>query len=487
MSTNLLSILKELRERAEARLKLFNFIRFRKPNLKAPKHQERMCAIADKVVTGELTRVIVNLPPRHLKSETWSIDFPSYYLGQHPDHQIIGTSYGAATATEFGQEVRNVLEDEDYRAVFPDTRLRKDSKSSKRFHTTKKGVYIAASLPKGRVTGKGADLGTMDDPHKDFPEGNNLKLTEKAFNWYRTVFYTRLQPGARLLVIMQRMSTHDQTARILAQAKEKGERWEVVTFPAIADKEGKAILYRGPEDLPALKAGFALWPEHFNLATLIDIAVTVGPSEFMAMYQQEPNAVSGNIIKSSMLRYWQPAGGTLPNRVCLPLKMDRVYQSWDLRFIKEEHGSYVVGQVWGVHGHNRFLLDQVRGQWGFDESCKNMIAFKSKWPSTYKVLVEAKANAHAAEETLSKIMSGVELVNPGTQDKSARMRATEPDWVNGNVHLPPPESYQFVKGFTDRLLEFPAEPNDEGDAASQFLNFTSTKRSILEMLMKKGA
>lgn len=482
----LASILKELAARKRAASRLADFIRFRKPTLKMPKHQERMADIADRVAKHELKRVIVNLPPRHLKSETWSIDFPAYYLGRNPNHQIIGTSYGASTASEFGQEVRNVIQDEDFQAIFPEVKLRKDSKGSKRFHTTKKGVYIAASLPKGRVTGKGADLGTMDDPHKDFMEGNNLKKTEQAFKWYTGVFYTRLQPGGVVLVIMQRMSSHDQTARILEQAKAKGEKWEVITFPAIADKDGRAIAYRGPEDLPALRKGFALWPEHFSLETLIDIAVTVGPSEFMAMYQQMPNTVAGNIIKSSMLRYWQPAGGNAENRIALPLKFDKIYQSWDLRFIKEERGSYVVGQVWGTFGKYRALLDQVRGQWGFDESCRNVVALKSKWPKTRHILIEAKANAHAAEETLASQVSGIELVSPGTMDKAARMRATEPDWVNGHVLLPPPEDHAWVEGYTTRLLDFPAEPNDEGDATSQFLNYTSTKKSTLQMLMKKA-
>lgn len=477
-------IVKEQAARKRARAKLGAFIRFRKPQLKVPLHQDKMADIADRVVTGELKRVIINLPPRHLKSETWSIDFPAFYLGHHPHHQVIGTSYGAANAAEFGQEVRNAIDDPDFRAVFPGVGLRKDSKGSKRFKTNKKGVYIATSLPKGRATGKGADLATMDDPHKDFAEGNNLKRTEQAFTWYRQTLYTRLQPDARILLIMQRMSSHDQTARILEQAKEKGEKWEVITFPAIADKDGKAIKYRGPEDLPALRAGIPLWGDHFTLKTLIDIAITVGPSEFMAMYQQEPVTLSGNIIKSSMIRYWQPMGGKLEMRMELPAKFDKIYQSWDLRFIKEERGSYVVGQVWGIKGKDRFLLDQVRGQWGFDESCQNMIALKSKWPLTRNILVEAKANAHAAEDTLGKLMTGIELVNPGTQDKAGRMRATEPDWVNKQVHLPPPETHPWVSGYVDRLLMFPAEPNDEGDATSQFLNFVSTKRSTLKALMK---
>jgi predicted phage terminase large subunit-like protein len=484
------AILLELKDRAEARISVAKLYGRIFPQYKLGAFHHRMAKPIDGFINGKVPRLIINIPPGHIKSLFASQLAPASYVGFEPHGKIVAGSYNSELAKLFGRETRNIIASPEYATVFPGTALRKDSKSAGRWNTSKGGAYVSAAVGKP-VTGMRANRLIIDDPHADYTSGNDLRQTERDWAWFRSL-YTRLMPGNGVALIMQRMSTHDLTARVLELAKAKGEHWEVICLPAIAHKEsGEPIHYDGTKkSLERLKAGVVLWPEFFTMDMLIDMAQTLGPSEFNAQYQQIPDRASGQIIKAAWLRHWSERDTRAEGRMELPSMrtMDIVLQSWDLRFKGDSkndvRSSYVVGQVWAFKGPDAFLLDQSRGQLGFDDSVKAILALSSKWPQARLKLIENKANGPAAETQLRKKLSGLRLVDPLGGDKEARLRACETEFAAGNVHFPPPEveAYDFVPGFVKRLLTFPATPNDEGDALSQALNWRYAKHNKLKEL-----
>jgi predicted phage terminase large subunit-like protein len=439
---------------------------------------------------GKTKRFILNVPPGHIKSYLASISMPAFNMGINPTDQIIAASYGSDLATDFGREVRDIVASSEFRAVFPRVRLRRGSKAARRWHTNRGGVYIAAGVKKA-ITGRRANKALIDDPHEDFTAGNDLRKTELAWRWYTTRLYTRLMKGSGVGLIMQRMSKHDMTARLLKLAKVKGEEVVHINLAAVTDpRTGKPIRYDGTKKgLEDLRRGKVLWEAGFDMATLLDLAETMGAAEFNAMYQGIPDDVSGQIIKEAWLRYWSDRESRGDGREPVPVKdFETVIQSWDMRFKgdsdNDPRSSFVVGQVWGFKGPNAFLLDQVRGQWGFDDSVSAVVALSSRWPQTRLKLIENKANGPAAEARLRKRISGLRLVEPLGGDKEARLRACETEFTAGNVHFPPPERAEWVKAYVQRLLNFPETPNDEGDATSQALNWRFMHQNKLKDLNK---
>lgn len=442
----------------------------------------------DGFIRGGVTRLIINMPPGHIKSMFSSMLAPAAYVGHEPMGQIVAASYNTELAKKFGREVRNIVASQEYAAIYPGTWLAKDSRAAGRWNTNKKGSYISAAVGKP-VTGFRANRLIIDDPHADYSSANDVRQTERDWQWFKAL-YTRIMPGAGVAVIMQRMGPHDLTARILKLAATKGEKWEVVNFAAIVDKKtGEPIKYDGTaKGLKELRQGQVLWPEFFTMDFLIDMAGTIGAAEFNAQYQQIPDELSGQIIKEPWLRYWSERDTRAEGRMERPKLFETVIQSWDLRVKGDSKNdprtSFVVGQVWGFTGPDAFLLDQSRGQWGFDDSIAAIKSLSARWPQARLKLIENKANGPAAETQLRKHLSGLRLVDPMGGDKEARLRACETEFRAGNVHFPPPETHDFVPGFVQRLLAFPATPNDEGDTVSQALNWRFAKHSKLKALSK---
>jgi predicted phage terminase large subunit-like protein len=460
----------EMLERREARRSVAKLFRRIYPHLAPEPFHRQYAAELDRFIVGTTKVLIVNMPPGHAKSMYGSLVTPAAYMGVYPDGQFIGGSYNTDLAKRFGREVRNIVAGPDYRAVYPGTWLRKDSKSAGRWNTNQGGSYISAAVNKPVTGWRGSRL-SMDDPHANFTAGNDQRQTERDWQWFGEL-YTRGMPGFGIHLIMQRMSPHDQTARLLKLMKAKGLTPVHLNFPAISDpKTGEAIRYDGTKaSLERLKQGKALWGGYYDIKAMVDQAYTLGPSQFNAMFQQMPDETSGRILQPHWMMHWCRPGALVEGRIPLPKRWDYQAQSWDMRFMKEKRGSYVVGQVWGFSGEYKYLLDQVRGQWGFEESVQAVLGLSSRWPQATLRWVEDKANGPAIEDQLKKKLR-MKLVKVAG-DKGARMRATEADWCNGLVLLPPPEEdeFEWVPGLRQRLLDFPDEPNDEGDCASQALN-----------------
>ena len=245
-----------------------------------------------RVDNGEVKRLMLFVPPRHGKSQLGSINFPAYYLGKHPSHEVIVSSYSADLAQDFGYKTRNLLEEAEYQTLF-DTKLKADSKSKAKWITQGGGSYTSVGVG-GAITGRGANLLVIDDPFKNRLEADSKTIRDKVSSWYKSTAYTRLEKGAAVVIILTRWHKDDLAGRLLKKMEEdeEADQWEVVEFPAIATKDEK---HR--------KEGEALWPDKYGLKDLKKIKTTLGSYEWSALYQQKPIASEDQEFKEEFWRY----------------------------------------------------------------------------------------------------------------------------------------------------------------------------------------
>ena len=229
------------------------FVRKVWPTFIHGKHHEKMAKQFERVARGECKRLIINMPPRHTKSEFASYLLPAWFLGKFPEKKVIQTSHTAELAVGFGRKVRNLVDSDVYKTVFPGVGLQADSKAAGRWATNKGGDYFAIGIG-GAVTGKGADILIIDDPHSEQEAAlaeTNSEVYDKTYEWYTSGPRQRLQPGGAIIIVMTRWSKKDLTGRVVkAAAQRSGEEWEVVEFPAIM-----------PDGQP-------LWPEFWSIEEL---------------------------------------------------------------------------------------------------------------------------------------------------------------------------------------------------------------------------
>jgi hypothetical protein len=282
---------KELAIRELARRHLMNFVKFRFPGYKENWHHKVLADALERVENGTLKRLIVNMPPRHGKSELVSVNFPAWCMGINKDRSIIAASYGADLATDFGRKVRNIMEDPEYKLLF-NTRLAEDAKAKGSWSTQGRGEYNAVGVG-GAITGKGGSIAIIDDPVKNREEADSEVVSEKIWDWYRSTLRTRLTPDGAIVIVMTRWRDNDLVGRILEEQRiSSGEKWEVITLPAIAE-----------EDDEHRKKGEALWSDHYTLENLEQVRNDIGNYEFASQYQQNPVNRETQVFKPELFRY----------------------------------------------------------------------------------------------------------------------------------------------------------------------------------------
>ncbi len=242
--------LEDARTREEARKSFLPFVKLMWPSFIHGRHHEIMAEAFERVAHGELKRLIINMPPRHTKSEFASYLFPAWFLGMYPDKKIIQTAHTAELSVGFGRKVRNLIQNEDFQNVFPGIELSTDSKAAGRWNTNKRGDYFAIGVG-GAVTGKGADILIIDDPHseQEATMGEyNPEVYNKVYEWYTSGPRQRLQPGGAIILVMTRWSKRDLTGQIVNKSVERegSNEWEVIQLPAI------------------MPSGKPLWPEFWS-------------------------------------------------------------------------------------------------------------------------------------------------------------------------------------------------------------------------------
>lgn len=406
-----------------------------------------------KVSTGELKRLIVTMPPRHGKSERVSRKFPAWHIGRNPDDEIILASYSVDLSRGFSRIARDTLTDN---AGLFGVEVDANNKSSESWGTAEHRGGLHAAGVGGPITGKGAKIAIIDDPVKNAEEADSETMREKIWEWYTSTLYTRLTPDGRIVVVMTRWHEDDLVGRLLkkesdeiAEGSHKGERWTVINFPALAEKDD--YLHR-PEGEP-------LWPEYgFDKQRMEQIKVDVGSRVFNALYQQRPSAADGNLLKREWWRYYDPL--TPP-----PFASQLI--SVDAAFKDEEDNDFVVIQVWGKNEANLYLIDQVRAKMNFPATLQAIRNISLKHPRAVLKLIEDKANGSAIIQTLQREMGGIVSINP-EGGKVARVNAVSPYIESGNVYLP---RTSWVQDFVEEAAAFPTgKHDDQVDAMSQGLH-----------------
>ena len=430
---------------------------------KTAKHLDLLCSKLELVESGQLLRLMVFLPPRHGKSEATSKKFPAWFLGRNPDEDMIISSYAAELAYDFSRSARNTLREWGH---IWGVELASDSQAAGRWGIKDhRGGLIAAGVG-GPITGRGAKVAIIDDPFKNWEEATSETVRENVWNWYRSTLRTRLAPGGAIILIQTRWHEDDLAGRLLAEAENGGEQWHVVSLPAEA--EDGDILGRQPGDF--------LWPERYPPQEYRDIKKAIGSQLWAALYQQRPSPLEGGIFRRSWWQFYRQA----PD----PSKFQEIIQSWDCAF-KDEKASrsgtpdYVVGQVWGRIGADKYLLDQVRDRMSFVETVQAIRTLTAKWPQARTKLIEDTANGPAVIATLQHEISGMIPVKP-EGGKLVRAQAVSPDVEAGNVYLPDPSIAGWVHDFIEECAAFPNGANDDQcDAMSQALIRMNGGRSAL--------
>ena len=450
---------------ARARKSLLNFTLYTKPDYQVNWHHRVLCNELDKLVTGENKRLMVFMPPRNGKSELGSRRFPAYVLGKDPNAQIISTSYSADLSSRMNRDVQRIIDSEEYYKVFPETTL---SQSNRRADIKGKyirnsdifeivghnGIYKSAGIG-GGITGMGLSYGIIDDPIKNRKDAESKTIRESVWDWYTSTFYTRLEKGARVLIIMTRWHEDDLAGRLLKLAEEdpEADQWKVINYPAIAEDP---LSDEDPREI-----GEALWPEKYSVKDLKKIKAAVGTYEWSALFQQRPSPSEGNILNRGWWQYYKS----------LPSSFDEYIQSWDCAFKDSDDSDYVVGQVWARKGANKYLIDQVRGKMDLPSTIQAVRSLSAKWPQARAKLIEDKANGPAVIQMLKNEIPGMLPVNPDG-GKVARASAASPEVEAGNVYLPDPSIAAWVHDFVEETAAFPNGLHDDMvDCFSQALNY----------------
>jgi len=409
-------------------------------------HTRYLCSVLEQVERGDLDRVMFLLPPRHSKSMTVSETFPSWFLGRNPDRRVIATAYGDSLAKRFGRYNRRKID--EFGADVFGVRLEPGSSGVTNWALDKHAGQMVSAGIGGPISGEGADLLLIDDPIKNRQEADSVTYRNMVWDEWQNTLLTRLSPRAAVIIILTRWHEDDLAGRLLA---EEPDRWHVVKLPATAEED----------DPLGRPYGQPLWPSFgFDSAWAEQRRRDVGSYTWASLYQQRPSPSEGGVFRRTWWQYWD----------ALPNKMDELLQSWDMSFGDTKSASYVVGQVWGRKGSDKYLIDQVRDRMDFVGAQNAVKTLSAKWPDVRLKLVEDKANGPAVVASLRKLISGLVPVTP-KGSKESRANAVTADIEAGNVYLPNPKMARWVHDLIEEAAAFPyGTHDDQVDAMSQALD-----------------
>tara|TARA_Y100000114_G_scaffold35601_1_gene31153 strand:- start:372 stop:1880 length:1509 start_codon:yes stop_codon:yes gene_type:complete len=441
---DLIMELEEAKEKEASRSDFLTFVKKMWPAFIGGRHHKVMADAFERVANGELKRLIINMPPRHTKSEFASYLFPAWFLGRYPEKKIIQTAHTAELAVGFGRKVRNLISQEDFQSVFPGIELSSDSKAAGRWNTNKRGDYFAIGVG-GAVTGKGADVLIIDDPHSEQEAAlgaYNPEVYEKVYEWYTSGPRQRLQPGGAIIIVMTRWSTRDLTGKIIKSVtqKEGVDDWEVIELPAI------------------MPSGDPLWPEFWPLDQLESLKAELPVAKWSAQYQQDPTSEEGALIKREWWREWEKDS---------PPPCEAIIQSWDTAFLKTQRADYSACTTWGVFywpdddgksQPNLILLDAYKEKLEFPDLKR--AAYDKYWEyEPDQMIVEAKAAGSPLIFELRAMGIPVTEFTPSRgQDKIARVNAVSDLFASGVIWCP---ATRWADEVIEECAAFPTGDHDD--------------------------
>ena len=429
----------KLGEEKKKKLAQKDFLSFVKqiwPEFIEGEHHKIIADKFNKLASGEIKRLIVNMPPRHTKSEFASTLLPAWMIGNTPKLKIIQTTHTGELAVRFGRKAKTLIDSPEYQDIFK-TRLREDSQAAGRWETAQGGEYFAAGVG-GAITGRGADLLIIDDPHSE-QDAMNMSALERAYEWYTSGPRQRLQPGGKIVCVMTRWNTKDLTGVLLKnQSEPKSDQWDLVEFPAI------------------MPSGDPVWPGYWKLDELESVKASLSVGKWNAQWMQNPTSEEGAIIKREWWQHW--------DKDELPV-LDHVIQSYDTAFMKKETADYSAITTWGIFRENEdsapqmILLDAMKERLEFPELRRVAKEQYDYWqPET--VLVEAKASGLPLTYELRNM--GIPVVNytPSRgNDKHTRVNSVAPLFESGKIWAPTDK--QFAQEVMEECAAFPYGDHDD--------------------------
>jgi predicted phage terminase large subunit-like protein len=430
-----------LAEREKARESFMAFVKKVWPSFIEGSHHKRMAKAFERVARGECKRLIINMPPRHTKSEFASYLLPAWFLGNFPEKKVIQTSHTAELAVGFGRKVRNLVDQDVYTEIFPGVGLQQDSKAAGRWNTNKGGDYFAIGVG-GAVTGKGADILIIDDPHSEQEAAmaaSNPEVYDKVYEWYTSGPRQRLQPGGAIVIVMTRWAARDLTGQVVKSAAQRsGEEWEVIEFPAI------------------LPSGNPLWPQFWSLEELAALREELPNSKWQAQYQQNPIGNESAIVKRDWWKWWEKDD---------PPVCDYVLQSWDTAFEKNNRADYSAGTTWGIFNceednfaPNIILLNTYKKRVEFPELKRDVLREYNEYEPD-SLIVEKKASGAPLIYDLRAMGIPVQEYTPGKgQDKIARLNSVSDIIASGKVWVP---QTRWAEELVDEVAAFPSGEHDD--------------------------
>jgi predicted phage terminase large subunit-like protein len=435
-----LTKLEKLKDRELSQTKFIKFVEKVWPTFISGAHHKRMADAFERVANGTCKRLIINMPPRHTKSEFASYLLPAWFLGRFPNKKIIQCSNTGELAVGFGRKVRNLVDTETYHEVFPELSLSTDSKAAGRWNTSKGGDYFAIGVG-GTVTGKGADVLIIDDPHSEQEAAmaaTNPDVYDKVYEWYTSGPRQRLQPGGAIIMVMTRWAQRDLTGQVLKSAAQRaGEEWEVIEFPAI------------------LPSGNPLWPQFWSIEELTALKEELPNSKWQAQYQQNPVGNESAIVKRDWWQWWEEDR---------PPECEYILQTWDTAFEKHQRADYSAGTTWGVFTHHKdntkniILLNTYKKRVEWVELKKDVLQeYREYEPDG--LLIEKKATGAPLIYELRAMGIPVQEYTPSKgQDKIARLNSVSDIIASGKVWVP---RTRWAEELVDEIAAFPSGEHDD--------------------------
>ena len=436
-----------------ARTDMIEFAKSVYPGFKIGPHHRKLAKIFRDVVEGRKKRVIINIAPRMGKSEFSSYLFPAYFLGNFPNKKIIMGTHTAGLSEDFGRRVRNLIESEEYRELFPQTLVADDQKAAGKWSTSAGGQYYAAGVG-GALAGRGADLFVIDDPHSEQDVKTNSRLAfDTAWSWFQTGPLQRLMPGGAIIIIMTRWSLLDLTGRLIDYQTKNPDSipWEIVELPAILN-----------EDTPHEKS---LWPEQWPLESLKATKAALDPRYWNAQYMQQPTAESSAIVSRKHWRIW-------PNDE--PPPCEYVIQSWDTAFETKNNSDYSACTTWGVWYNEEegnapqvILLDAFKDRMAFPELKEIALKHYKEWQPDAFVVEKKAAGAPLIQELRQMGIPVSEFTPSRGNDKMVRLNAVADLFSSGKVWAP---DTRWAREVIEEVAAFPVgEHDDYVDTTTQAL------------------
>ena len=431
--------LEKLKDQEVCKERFIKFVKRVWPTFVDGRHHVRMAAAFERVARGEIKRLIINMPPRHTKSEFASYLLPAWFLGKFPNKKVIQTAHTAELSVGFGRKVRNLVDQDVYKDIFPGVGLQADSKAAGRWNTNKGGEYFAIGVG-GAVTGKGADLLIIDDPHSEQEAAlaaTNPEIYDKVYEWYTSGPRQRLQPGGAIVIVMTRWGLRDLTGQVVKNSLQRGgDEWEVIEFPAI------------------LPSGNPLWPEFWSLEELSALKEELPNSKWQAQYQQQPTSEEGAIVKREWWKVWEKDD---------PPRCDFIIQSWDTAYETTNRSDFSACTTWGVwtteEGEtNIILLDVYKARLEFFELKKKVLELHKEYEPD-ALIVEKKVSGISLYQELRRMGVPVSEFTPSKgNDKITRLNSVSDIIQSGRVWVP---NTRWAEELIDEIAAFPAGEHDD--------------------------